>query len=110
LYSTVAGVLPLTDAPSFALGKGKHAVSLIRCQVDVTTAGSFLARLNSTKGLKMWVDQNPIAMKEALEMNLPVGVHSLTFVVDRDERHEGLRCELVDKPGSTGRVRIVGGK
>ncbi|HTU17844.1 MAG TPA: PVC-type heme-binding CxxCH protein [Gemmataceae bacterium] len=110
LYSTVSGVLPLTDAPSFALGKGKHTVSLIRCHVDVTTAGPFLVRLNPTKGLKLWVDQNPIAVKETLEVSLPVGVHTLTFVVDRDERREGLRCELADKPGSPARVRVVGGK
>ncbi len=110
VYSTVGGMLPLTDAPSFSLGKDKHAVSLIRCQVDVTTAGSFLVRLNSTKGLKMWVDEKPIAILEKMELNLPVGQHTLTFVVDRDERREGLRCEAEDKPGSPARVRIVGGK
>ncbi len=110
LYSTVAGVLPLTEAFSFSLGKDKHAVSLIRCQVDVSTAGSFVVRLNSTKGLKLWIDQNPIAAKEESEVNLPVGVHTLTFVVDREERREGLRCEMEDKPRSTGRMRIVGGK
>jgi putative heme-binding domain-containing protein len=110
LYGTVAGVLPLTDAFSFSLGKDKHAVSLIRCQVDVTTAGPFLVRFNSTKGVKLWVDQNPTAVKETLEVSLPVGVHTLTFVVDRDERREGLRCELMDKPGSPARVRVVGGK
>jgi putative heme-binding domain-containing protein len=109
-YSTVAGELPLADAPSFALGSGKHPVSLIRCQVDVTTAGPFVVRLNSIKGLKLWVDQNPIAAKETLEVNLPVGIHTLTFVVDREERREGLRCEVEDKAGSAGRVRVVGGK
>jgi putative heme-binding domain-containing protein len=110
LYSTVSGELPLTDAPSFALGKDKHTVSLIRCQVDVTTAGPFVVRLNSAKGLKLWLDQNPIAVKETLEVNLPVGVHTLTFVVDREERREGLRCEFEDKAGSAARVRVVGGK
>jgi putative heme-binding domain-containing protein len=110
VYSTVAGILPLADAPSFSLGKEKHAVSLIRCQVDVTTVGPFLVRLNSTKGLKMWVDEKPIAIHEKMELNLPAGQHTLTFVVDRDERQEGLRCEVEDKPGSPARVRIVGGK
>jgi putative heme-binding domain-containing protein len=109
-YSTVAGVLPVADIPSFALGKGKHAVSLIRGHVDVTTAGPFFVRLNSTKGLKLWIDQNPVAVKEVLEANLPIGMHVLTFVVDRDERREGLRCELEDKSGSPARVRVVSGK
>ncbi len=103
-YSTVAGMLPLADVPLFQLGKDKHGVSLVRCQLDVTTAGRVVVRLNSTKGLKGWVDQNPIAMKEALEVNLPVGLHTLTFVVDGDNRREGLRCELEDKPDSPARA------
>ncbi len=109
-YSTVAGVLPLDDVPQFQLGNSKRGVSLIRCQLDVTTAGPFLVRFNSTKGLKLWVDQNPTAMKDTLELNLPVGVHTLTLVVERDVRHEGLRGEVEDKPGSPARVRVVGGK
>jgi putative heme-binding domain-containing protein len=110
LYSTVAGVLPLADPPSFSMGKDKHAFSLLRCQVDVTTVGPFLVRFNSTKGLKLWVDQNPTTVKEALEVNLPVGTHTLTFVIDRDERREGLRCEVVDKASSSAKVRVIGGK
>jgi hypothetical protein len=110
LYSTVAGVLPVTDAPLFQLGKDKHGVSLVRCQLDVTKPGAFVVRFNSTKGLKMWVDQNPTAIKEVLELNLPAGQHMLTFVVDRDARREGVRCEVEDKPNSPARVRVVGGK
>jgi putative heme-binding domain-containing protein len=110
LYSTVAGVLPLADAPLFQLGQDKHKVSLIRCQVDVTTSGPFVVRFNSTKGLSLWIDQNPAAIKETLELILPVGLHTLSFVVDRDIRRDGLRCELDDKPGSPARVRVVGGK
>jgi putative heme-binding domain-containing protein len=110
LYSTVAGELPLADAPLFHLGQEKHKVLLVRCQVDVTTAGPFVVRFNATKGLSLWVDQNPTAIKDALELNLPVGLYTLTFVVDRDIRQEGLKCELDDKPGSPARVRAVGGK
>jgi putative heme-binding domain-containing protein len=110
LYSTVSGVLPIADAPLFRLGKEKHGVSLIRCQVDVTTAGPFVVRLNSVKGLKLWVDQNPVAIKDMVELNLPMGQHTLTFVVDRDVRSEGLRCEAEDKPGTQARVQVVGGK
>jgi putative heme-binding domain-containing protein len=110
VYSTVAGELPLADAPSFSLGKDKHPVSLIRCQVDVTTPGPFLVRLNDTNGLKLWIDQNPVGVKGALEVNLPVGMHTLTFIVDREERREGLRCEVQDKRGSPARVRVVAGK
>jgi putative heme-binding domain-containing protein len=110
IYSTVSGVLPVADAPLFQLGKDKHGVSLIRCQLDVTTTGPFVVRLNSAKGLKLWVDQNPVALKETVEMNLPAGPHTLTFVVDREERREAVRCAVEDKPGSPARVRVVGGK
>jgi putative heme-binding domain-containing protein len=110
LYGTVSGELPLMEAPSFSLGKDKHAVSLLRCHVDVTTSGPFVVRLNSAKGLKLWIDQNPMAVKESLEVNLPIGLHTLTFVVDRDERREGLRCEVTEKSGSSARGRVVGGK
>ena len=112
VYSTVGGKLPLADVPSFTLGQGKHTVSLIRCQVDVTTSGPFLVRFNSTKGLKMWIDQDPVpsSVKEAQEVSLSVGTHTLTFVVDRNERRETLRCEMEDKPGSPARVRTVAGK
>jgi putative heme-binding domain-containing protein len=109
-YGTVSGMLPLADVPSFSLGKDKHAVSLVRCQVIVTTAGQFLVRFNSTKGLKMWVNEKPIAIPQESKLNLPVGTHTLTFVVERDERQEGLRCELSEKFGSPARVQIVGGK
>jgi len=109
-YSTVSGVLPLADAPLFQVGENKHKVSLVRCQVDVTTAGPVVVRFNSTKGLSLWVDQRPTAIEELLELNLPVGLHTLSFVVDRDVRREALRCELDDKAGSPARVRVVGGK
>jgi putative heme-binding domain-containing protein len=110
VYSTVGGMMPLADVPSFSLGKDKHAVSLVRCYVDVTTAGSFLVRFNSTTGLKLWIDQDPVAVSESLELSLSVGVHTLTIVVDREDRQEELRCELKDKPGSPARVQVVGGK
>jgi putative heme-binding domain-containing protein len=110
LYSSVSGVLPVTDAPLFQLGKEKRGVSLIRCQVDVTTTGPFVVRLNSAKGLKLWSDQNPISIKDTMELNLSMGQHMLTFVVDRAVRQDGLRCELEDKPGSPARVGVVGGK
>jgi hypothetical protein len=58
----------------------------------------------------LWVDQNPVALKETVEMNLPAGPHTLTFVVDREERREAVRCAVEDKPGSPARVRVVGGK
>jgi putative heme-binding domain-containing protein len=110
LYSSVSGLLPLADAPSLQLGKGTPAVSLVRCQVDVTTAGPVVVRLNSAKGVTLWHDRKAVEVKETLELNLSPGMHALTFALDRGIRKEGLRCEVEDKPGSPARVRVVSGK
>ncbi len=104
VYSTVAGVLPLADLPH------EGAVAVVRCQVEASTPGSVVMRLNTAKGLRLWLDRKPIEVKDATELNLTPGVHTLTFAVDLGQRTEGLRCELEDQPGSAARVRVVGGK
>jgi putative heme-binding domain-containing protein len=104
VYSTVAGVLPLEDLPR----AGEAAV--VRCQVEASTPGPVVLRLNTAKGLRLWLDRKPLEVKDATELNLTPGVHTLTFAVDLGQRKEALRCELEDQPGSAARVRVVGGK
>jgi hypothetical protein len=106
VYSTVAGVLPLEDLPRS--GGGEAAV--VRCQVEASTPGPVVLRLNTAKGLRLWLDRKPLEVKDATELNLTPGVHTLTFAVDLGQRKEALRCELEDQPGSAARVRVVGGK
>jgi putative heme-binding domain-containing protein len=109
-YSTVAGELPLDDIPRIALAKGMKA-GVVRCQLDVSTEGTAVLRLNGTGGLRLWLDQTALPLKDdAVELKLSPGLHTLTFAVDFSPRKEGLRCELDDKPGATARVRLVGGK
>jgi hypothetical protein len=52
----------------------------------------------------------PVEAKDVMRLDLPPGVRTLTFAIDRNERKEGLRCELDDVPGSPARARLVGGK
>ena len=109
-YSTVAGVLPLEDLPRLDLGKEAGEAAVVRCQVEASTPGPVLLRLNTAKGLRLWLDRKPVEVKDATELTLPAGVHTLTFAVDLGQRKEPLRCELEDQPGSAARVRVVGGK
>jgi putative heme-binding domain-containing protein len=113
-YSTVAGDLPSEAMPLFKMGTGaeKQVVqaSFVRCQLDATTAGKAKLLLNSARGVKAWLDGEPVEAKEAMVLDLGVGAHSLTFALDRAVRGEPLRVELDDVPGSPARVRVVGGK
>jgi putative heme-binding domain-containing protein len=109
-YSTVAGILPPAEVPRLDLGKDADPAAVVRCQLDVTTPGAALLRLNGAKGVRLWLDRKPVDAKEATELNLSAGVHTLTFALDLAERKDALRCELDDAPGSPARVRVVGGK
>ena len=108
-YSTVAGLLPLQDLPRIDLGK-EGAVAVVRCQVEASTPGPVLLRLNTAAGLRLWMDRKPVAVQDATELTLPAGVHTLMFAVDLGQRKEPLRCEVEDQPDSSARVRVVGGK
>lgn len=113
-YSTVAGVLPLADLPALALyvpsQTERASVSFVRGELEATTPGPVKLRLNSAAGLSLWLDRAPLEVRDELVVNLPAGRHALTFAVDRGRRHEPLRCELDDAPGSPARAQVVGGK
>jgi putative heme-binding domain-containing protein len=113
-YSTVAGELPSDAVPLFKMGTGaeKQVVlaSFVRCQLDATTAGKTKLLLNSAKGVKAWLDGEPVDAKAEMVLDLGAGPHTLTFALDRAVRTGPLRCELDDVPGSPARVRVVGGK
>jgi putative heme-binding domain-containing protein len=113
-YSTVAGVLPLEEVPTLDVklpfGKEAQATAFVRCQLDATTGGKVTLRLNAADGLTAWLNGAPIEAKGEMVLDLPAGLHTLTFAVDRSRRREGLRGELDDVPGSPARVRVLGGK
>jgi putative heme-binding domain-containing protein len=113
-YSTVGGELPAEVMPLFQMGTGaeKQVVraSFVRCQLDASTAGRARLLLNSAKGVKAWLDGEPVEAAREIGLDLATGPHTLTFAVDRAARSEPLRVELDDVPGSPARVRVVGGK
>jgi hypothetical protein len=76
----------------------------------VTAAGRIGLRVNSPEGLKLWVDGQPVPMKQEVELELQRGVHGVILQVDRAARGgQPLRVELRDVPGGNGAAQPVGG-
>jgi hypothetical protein len=109
-YSVVSGSLPIDDLPKTRIWGGTPFLSVVRCQLDVTTPGQAKLRFNSAKELMLWLDGNPLDAKDEVVLDLTTGLHTLTVAIDRDKRKEALRCELEDVAGSPARVRLIGGK
>jgi putative heme-binding domain-containing protein len=108
-YSTVAGLLPLADVPHLKAGKDTNPLAVLRCQLEATAASKVRLRLNPAQGVRLWLDGEAVAAEEAVALDVPAGLHTLTVALDPGMSKGGLRCELEDGPGSSG-VRFVGGK
>jgi hypothetical protein len=104
-YSLVGGELP----PDAMASEGQQ-MAFVRGEIEVTTPGRIGLHIGETRGLSMWVDEVPIDAKGEVEIDLPAGVHALTFKIDVGERGQGLRVEVRDVPGSGGHARPVGGR
>jgi hypothetical protein len=109
-YSQVSGTLPLDAIPSLKFRGDANPLSFVRCQLDVSTPGKAKLQLNSAIGITAWLNAEPIEAGEAMTLDLPSGLQTLTFAVDRAVRKDALRITLEDVAGSPARVRIVGGK
>jgi putative heme-binding domain-containing protein len=109
-YSLVNGELPVDVAPVLRWRKDAPSTSVVRFQLDVTAAGKVQLGFRDPAGLSAWVDGNPIEVGVWSEVELPVGVRTITVAIDRDRRQGPLRVELGEVKGSPARVRIVGGK
>jgi hypothetical protein len=110
IYSSVGGVVGLGELPRIEIGNRRGAYAVVRFQVDVSTAGAVQLKAGSTTGLTLFVNKTQVPLKETTTLNLPAGLQTLTVLVDLYKRHEGLRLEIDDEPGSPARVRVVGGK
>jgi len=87
-YSLVNGALPIDE-----LGEGETLY--VRGFVNVLAAGAFRLKLNSVKGLRLWVDG-----REVKDLTAPIhstrGRRTLTFAIDRKARGDvGLQALLV---------------
>lgn len=100
LYSLVDGELPIDSRVIF-----------VRCQLNVTLGGVVGLRLNSTDGIRTWIDGAPLAPTSLMTANLSPGVHTVTFRIDGVRRvGQSLLVGLADQPGSTAHAEVVGGR
>ena len=109
-YALVAGDLPLASLPKFTVWNDTAAQSVVRFQLDVTTAGKAKLRINSVAGLTMYLGATPVEPKTETVLDLKTGVQTVTVLIDRSKRTEDLRIELEDVADSPARVSVVGGK
>jgi hypothetical protein len=101
-YSMVDGVLPDEDL-------GPDEIIYAQGAVDVQVAGSVKLQLNSSKGLKLWIDEHPVNDLSA-PLELTAGRHTFTFVIQRDQRSASdLRVELTTPTGSPAKFQPEGG-
>jgi putative heme-binding domain-containing protein len=112
-YSRVSGELPIDALPRFAFRKWMtqeiDTYGFVRCQVETAVAAQGVLKLDSTTGLRLWLDSEPVQLAKATPLTIRPGRHTLTFVVDLDQRKHGLQCELIDAPGSA-HVQVIAGK
>ncbi len=109
-YSAVSGDLTPDATPAFQWNQNAPLLSVVRFQLDVTTAGKVKLVLNESAGLTIWIDGNPIEPASSLALDLATGVHTVTLTVESSKRTKPLRVELEELSESTARVRILGGK
>jgi putative heme-binding domain-containing protein len=109
-YTKVSGLLPLEELPSFTIFNGMPKMTMVKGQLDVTTPGKVKLKVNSTKGLTLWLGSTPIEVKEEMTLDLKAGIQNLHFGIDLTQRKEPLSCEMEDIADSPARVSIVTGK
>jgi len=105
--SRVNGEIPLSDFVPIKIGYQSSELAFVQCQLDVTTPGKVKLLLNSTAGLQLWIDQTSVDPQSENQLDLPACRHTLTVAVQIGQRHEGLRVELQDVPGSSAHVQFV---
>jgi hypothetical protein len=109
-YSKVSGDLPLAELPKYSVWADTAALTVLRFQLDVTTAGAAKLKFNSTAGLSVYLGNVPVEAKAETVLDLKTGVQTVTIMIDRSKRTDDLRIELDDVEKSPARVSVVGGK
>jgi len=105
-YSLVSGELP----PD-ALWRNNSAIAFARGQIDVSAPGKVRLLLNDARGISLWLDDEIVEAANDITLDLPRGIHTLTFRLDLRQRGgEGLTAQVADALNSPGHAQPVGGK
>jgi putative heme-binding domain-containing protein len=109
-YSLVSGDLPLASLPKWSVWANTAEQTVLRFNLDVTTAGAAKLKINTVNGLSLYLGASPVEPKPETLLDLKPGMQTVTVMIDRSKRTEDVRIELEDVSGSPARVAVVGGK
>ena len=107
VYSHVGGDLPVAEIPEVKLAAAAGRVA--QGEIEVTTAGPMVLKIADGAGLRMWVGEKEIEVAAQVPLNLAVGKHKITVLLDAAARQAPLRVEAGAAAGSNVRVVPVGG-
>ncbi len=96
-YSEVSGALPLQAIPQMRVRE--QDVSFVRCQVNVTTPGEIMFRVNSADGLEVRIDGVPMPPKAEFSSSLSGGLHTVTVTINQGVRKLPLVLEVITGAG-----------
>ncbi len=113
-YTTVAGLLPLSEWRKGDAGAGEPGLGVARGRLEVTTPGPVKLSLNATDFLTIWIDGKCVRpasdAPRSVIVDLKRGSHSIALAIDLAHRRDGIRCVLEDVPDSPARAQAVLGK
>ena len=105
-YSLVSGELP-PDALRMA---GPDRVGYCRAELQVSGSGKVRLRINSIKGLAIWIDGKHADPATEMDVELSPGTHALVFALSFAQRGStGLGVEIEPAPGSAAHAQPVTG-
>ncbi|HZL91255.1 MAG TPA: hypothetical protein VFB96_23010, partial [Pirellulaceae bacterium] len=94
--------LRTSDSPS---------VLYLQGEVNVTTGGEVLIRVQSTEPMLTWIDAEPFESVSQIAAKLTPGRHAITLRITLSDRAEPtLRVEIARPEGSTAQLDVVGGQ
>lgn len=107
-YSRVDGTLPMDElGENFGFNGSK--LSIVKFELEVTTAGVVKLQLRSPSSLQLRIGEKMIDPRSG-EVELTVGRHEVFVIIDRNSRgDEPLSVELIDARESAAQVRILSG-
>jgi putative heme-binding domain-containing protein len=107
VYGQMNGALPLGDVTAATPEKSAS----LQGEIAVSAAGPITFRLNSTKGLTAWLDDQALPAGESPTLEVAEGTHKLTLRVEIAARDFApIRVEVVKPEGSSAEFSVVGGR
>ena len=106
-YAMVGGTLPLNELRT---AEGP-SVLYLQGEVNVTTAGEVLVRVQATEPTLVWIDAEPFESAAEIKTGLTSGRHTITVRIELSDRSEpALRVEIARPEGSSAQLDVVGGQ